>query len=100
MAEWVWEARTKAGEIKKGIIEAEDDKAVFNKLRLQNMVPMRVRKKGVIDLSFITELAYKVADKDLVIFTRQFATIIDAGHLPSLILSSIYYSLISSHITV
>jgi type IV pilus assembly protein PilC len=79
MAEWAWEARTKAGEIRKGIIEADDDKAVFSKLRIQQLIPIRVKKKGTIDLSFIAGMFTGVTDKDLVIFTRQFATIIDAG---------------------
>jgi type IV pilus assembly protein PilC len=79
MPEWVWEARSKSGEIKKGVIEAEDNNAVFSKLRLQQLIPIRVRKKGTIDLSFLLTLGSGVGDKDLVIFTRQFATIIDAG---------------------
>lgn len=79
MAEWIWEARTKSGELRKGTIEAEDDKAVFTKLRLQQLIPIRVKKKGAIDLSWLFALTSGVSDKDLVVFTRQFATIIDAG---------------------
>jgi len=79
MPEWVWEARNRSGEIRKGIIEAETDKVVFDKLRLQQLIPIRVRKKGAVDLSFLSSLFTGVSDKDLVIFTRQFATIIDAG---------------------
>jgi len=79
MAEWVWEARTKAGEIRKGVIEADDDRTVFSRLRLQQLMPIRVRKKGTVDFSFITGFFTGIGDKDLVIFVRQFATIIDAG---------------------
>ena len=79
MAEWVWEARTKAGEIRKGVIEADDDRTVFSRLRLQQLMPIRVRKKGTVDLSFFTGFFTGISDKDLVIFVRQFATIIDAG---------------------
>ena len=79
MAEWAWEARSKAGDIRKGVIEAEDDKAVFTKLRMQQLIPIRVRKKGAIDLSWLLGIGSGISDKDLVVFTRQFATIIDAG---------------------
>jgi type IV pilus assembly protein PilC len=76
MAQWVWEARTKSGELRKGTIDAPDDKTVFSKLRMQQLVPLRVRRKGL--FRFPIALG-GVSDKDLVIFTRQFATMIDAG---------------------
>jgi type IV pilus assembly protein PilC len=77
MAQWVWEARTKAGELKKGTLEAPDEKSVHSKLRMQQLVPIRVRKKGAI--SFDLAMLSGISDKDLVIFTRQFSTMIDAG---------------------
>jgi len=76
MAQWVWEARTKAGELRRGTLDAPDDKTVVSRLRMQQLVPIRVRKKGV--LSFGLPFG-GVSDKDLVVFVRQFATMIDAG---------------------
>lgn len=75
MAEFVWEARGRAGEVRKGTMEAENELAVQNKLRAQGVNPTKVRKKGEISFTFGTG----VDAKDLVKFIRQFATMIDAG---------------------
>jgi type IV pilus assembly protein PilC len=77
MAEFTWEARARSGEVRSGVMEAADAEAVNQRLRQQNLNPVRVRKKGIeIKLSFG---GGKVDVKDLVTFTRLFATMIDAG---------------------
>ncbi|MDH5491722.1 MAG: type II secretion system F family protein [Myxococcales bacterium] len=76
MAEWVWEARARTGEVRKGIIEADSADQAQSKLRAQQLSPIRIKKKG---RSFKLSLGASVTDRDLVIFTRQFATMIDAG---------------------
>jgi type IV pilus assembly protein PilC len=79
MAEFVWEARGKTGEIKKGVMEAETENTVNTRLRAQQLNPTKVKKKSAAKgFSFGTG----VGQKDLVTFTRLFATMIDAG-LPS-----------------
>ncbi len=76
MAEWVYEARTRAGEVQTGIIEADSKEAVQSRLRARQLNPVKIKKKGrQISLAFGTG----VDAKELVIFTRQFATMIDAG---------------------
>jgi len=76
MAEFAWEARTRAGEVRKGTMDADDREAVDAKLRAQNLSPVKVRKKGKdIKLSF----GSPVTEQEIVIFLRQFATMIDAG---------------------
>lgn len=76
MAEFVYEARARTGETRKGVMEAEDIEAVHNRLKAQNLSPVKVKKKPKeIKLSF----GSPVSDKELVVFTRQFATMIDAG---------------------
>ncbi|HVY46502.1 MAG TPA: type II secretion system F family protein [Minicystis sp.] len=76
MAEFVWEARGRAGEVRRGTMEAENEVAVQNRLRAQQLNPTRVKKKGAgLNLS----LGSGVEAKDLVKFVRQFATMIDAG---------------------
>jgi type IV pilus assembly protein PilC len=76
MAEFAWEARGRAGEVKKGVMEAETADAVQTRLRAQNLAPVKVKKKGkALSLSF----GSPVSEKELVIFVRQFATMIDAG---------------------
>src|SRR3954466_138139 len=76
MAEFTWEARGRSGELRKGVMEAENEDAVNNKLRQQQLNPLKVKKKrALLSLSF----GGSVNTKDLVTFTRLFATMIDAG---------------------
>ncbi|HSY23004.1 MAG TPA: type II secretion system F family protein [Polyangiaceae bacterium] len=76
MAEFVWEAKARTGELRKGSMEAESEDAVNQRLRGQQLQPTRVRKKGrALSLQF----GSGVGPKDLVTFTRLFATMIDAG---------------------
>ncbi|HEX8789562.1 MAG TPA: type II secretion system F family protein [Polyangiaceae bacterium] len=76
MAEFVWEARARTGEVRKGQMEAESEDAVNQRLRAQQLQPTKVRKKAR-QLSF--QLGTGVGQKDIVTFTRLFATMIDAG---------------------
>ncbi len=63
------------GELRKGTMEADNEAAVFARLRAQQLSPTKVSKK--LSLSF--SLGTGVSPKDLVKFIRQFATMIDAG---------------------
>ncbi len=74
---YIWEAKTKQGEVKKGEMEAGDLKAVESRLISLGMTPTKVRKKGLLDANI--SFGGGVAGKDILIFTRQFATMIDAG---------------------
>ena len=76
MAEFTWEARGRTGELRRGTMEADNEDAVNQRLRQQQLAPVRVQKKRK-----LTEFQFGtgVATKDLVTFTRLFATMIDAG---------------------
>jgi type IV pilus assembly protein PilC len=76
MAEFVWEARARTGELRKGVMEADDEAAVNARLRQQQLSPVKVKKRGRLR-DF--RLGSGVGVKDLVTFTRLFATMIDAG---------------------
>jgi type IV pilus assembly protein PilC len=76
MAEFTWEARARTGELRKGVMEADDEEAVNTRLRQQQLNPVRVRKKRA---AFSLSIGSGVGTKDLVTFTRLFATMIDAG---------------------
>jgi type IV pilus assembly protein PilC len=76
MAEFVYEARARTGETRKGVMEAENVEAVHNRLKAQNLSPVKVKKKP---REINIQIGSPVSDKELVIFTRQFATMIDAG---------------------
>jgi type IV pilus assembly protein PilC len=73
---FIWEARTRTGDVKKGVMEAESEEAVHNKLKLQQLQPVVVKKQPK-QLSI--NIGTGVSINDIVIFTRLFATMIDAG---------------------
>jgi len=74
---WVWQARTKAGELKKGEMEALDGSTVETRIRALGLAPIKVKKKPA-ELH-MPQLGSGVTGKDILIFTKQFATMIDAG---------------------
>jgi type IV pilus assembly protein PilC len=76
MAEFVWEARARTGEVRKGAMEAESEDAVNQRLRAQQLQPTKVKKKA---REFNLQIGSGVSPKDIVTFTRLFATMIDAG---------------------
>ncbi len=76
MAEFAWEARARTGEVRKGVMEADSEDAVNQRLRQQQLNPVKVKKKAK-DISIT--IGSGVTTKDLVTFTRLFATMIDAG---------------------
>ncbi|HEY5935453.1 MAG TPA: type II secretion system F family protein [Kofleriaceae bacterium] len=76
MAKFQWEAQTRLGEKKKGVMEAETADQVENRLRSDGLAVSRVKKEAAqINITF----GSGVTPKDLQIFTRQLATMIDAG---------------------
>jgi len=65
----------KKGEVVKGVLEADDEKAARQALLAQSIRAEEIKR----DWTRIEIGAGKVTNKDLVIFTRQFATMISAG---------------------
>lgn len=76
MAEFAWEARARTGEVRKGVMEADNEDAVNQRLRQQQLNPVKVKKKAK---EITITIGSGVTTKDLVTFTRLFATMIDAG---------------------
>ncbi|HEU4735099.1 MAG TPA: type II secretion system F family protein [Kofleriaceae bacterium] len=76
MAKFQWEATTRAGEKKRGAMEADTAAQVEARLRGDGLTVDRVRKDiGALQIT----IGSGVGHKDLQIFTRQLATMIDAG---------------------
>jgi type IV pilus assembly protein PilC len=74
---FLWEGKTRQGSVQKGEIAANNKEEVMALLRKQNITPVNVSAKPKeIKLSFGQP---KITDKDIVILTRQLATMIDAG---------------------
>ena len=77
MAQFIYEAKTRTGEVRTGTLEADDEAAAGVKLSQQQLTPVSVKKKG-----FEFKLpggGGSVSQKEIIIFTRQFSTMIDAG---------------------
>src|SRR5438477_8505668 len=75
---WVWEGKTKTGEVKRGEVEAADEASVQQRLRAMALTNVKIKKKPI-QISLKIPGLGGISQKDLVIFTRQFATMIDAG---------------------
>ena len=79
MPVYLWEGTTKKGEIKKGEMEAPDESAVRIQLRRQRIRLGSIKKKPKDLFENIPFLQQRVKEKDIVVFARQFATMINAG---------------------
>lgn len=78
MPVFVWEGRV-GNEIQKGELEAPNKSAVLARLRQMRIqpIPNKIKQKGsIFNLEFDIG---SVSQKDIVIFTRQLSTMIDAG---------------------
>lgn len=79
MANYTYKALDASGKQKSGTIEAANESAARSSLVRLNMKPITVRKAGGVDIMALLNKGGKVKLKDLVIFTRQLATMINAG---------------------
>ena len=79
MPVYTWEGRTRQGTTKKGVMEAASEAAVMAQLRAQMITPIGVKAKARDLLEGLKLFKAGPNTRDLVIFTRQFATMIDAG---------------------
>ncbi len=76
MAKFQWEATTRTGDKKRGTMEAETAEAVEKRISGDGLIVTRVKKEAK---QFQIVIGSGVVPKDLQIFTRQLATMIDAG---------------------
>ena len=74
---FMWEARARTGDIKKGVMEAASEEAVHNKLKMQQLSVVSVKKQPI--QITLPSIGTGVKTNDIVVFTRLFATMIDAG---------------------
>jgi type IV pilus assembly protein PilC len=76
---YIWKGKSRQGTVTKGEMEAATVEAVEAQLRGQMLTPVSVKAKPKDIGEYISFLKQKITTKELVIFTRQFATMIDAG---------------------
>ncbi len=79
MATFQWEGKARDGTVKRGTMVAESKGSVMHSLRAQSINPSRVKVKPKDISELLPFLRPRVTAKQVVIFTRQFATMIDAG---------------------
>jgi type IV pilus assembly protein PilC len=79
MPVYTWKGKTRQGTVTAGVMEAANEEAVMTQLRGQMLTPMKVKVKPKDISEYIGFLKQGITTKELVIFTRQFATMIDAG---------------------
>jgi type IV pilus assembly protein PilC len=78
MPTFVYSARSATGEMQSGQIELKDRDEVVGFLRKQRMIPLKIeQKKSALEIPAF--LGSGVSTRDIVIFTRQFATMINSG---------------------
>src|SRR5512138_40455 len=75
---WKWSGKTKSGEVRAGEMEAGDKGAVEARLRQMGIEPTKVGKKPA-EIHISIPGFGGVTTKDILIFTRQFSVMIDAG---------------------
>jgi type IV pilus assembly protein PilC len=74
---YLWEATTRAGEFRSGQLDADNEEAIRQRLTQQGLVVTKVKRKPL-EIR-LPSLGSGVGLKDLVVFTRTFSTMIDAG---------------------
>ena len=83
MALYTWEGKAPSGKTLKGEMEAVGVQQVFEALKKQKITPntQKIKEKGTgLDKELnIPGFGPKAKTKDVVVFTRQFSTMIDAG---------------------
>lgn len=82
MPKFNWEGRSKSGSVQKGVMEAANQALVEAQLKKYGFSGITIKEEGKglgKGISIPGFGAKKVQTKDLVVFTRQFATMIDSG---------------------
>jgi type IV pilus assembly protein PilC len=79
VAVYQWEGKNRSNEVQKGEMQAQNEAAVRSNLMRQQIMPTRVKKKPKDLFENVKMFQPKVKERDVILFTRQFSTMIDAG---------------------
>jgi type IV pilus assembly protein PilC len=79
MPAYVWKGVNRKGQKKKGEMDAENENFVRLTLRRQGVEPSSIKLKPKDVFENIKLFQPRITEKDIVVMTRQFATMIDAG---------------------
>ena len=76
---FLWVAETRKGKKLKGELEAANEQIALSQLKKRNLKVLKIKPKPKDLFENISFMQPKVKSKDIVVFTRQFSTMIDAG---------------------
>ncbi len=79
MPVYQWEGKGRKNQVRKGEMEAATEDAVRANLLRQGVTPDKIKKKPKDLFENVTFLQPGIKEKDIVVFARQFSTMIDAG---------------------
>ena len=79
MAVYQWVGTNKKNETRKGEMEASNESVVRSNLMRLRITPTKIKKKPKDLFENVSWLQPKVKEKDIILFARQFSTMIDAG---------------------
>jgi len=79
MPVYQWTGKNKKGKIQKGEMDVSNEEAVKARLNNQKITPIKIKVKPKDLFENIAFLQPKVKEGDIILFCRQFSTMIDAG---------------------
>ncbi len=74
-----WEGKNRNNHVQKGELEAQNEEAVRASLARMKITPTKIKKKPKDLFENVAFLQPPVKEKDVILFCRQFSTMIDAG---------------------
>ncbi len=79
MTVYIWEGKNKLGNIQKGEMDSPSEDTVRANLGRMRITPTKVKKKPKDLFENVSFLQPRVTQADIILFCRQFSTMIDAG---------------------
>src|SRR3989344_4307100 len=79
MAEFIYHAKTTVGEDQKGEVKSPDVRSAAQVLRKKGLIVISIKAKSPPIGKFLDGILNRVSFSDLVVITRQLATMISAG---------------------
>ena len=79
MPVYQWIGKNRSNKVQKGEMEAQSEEAVRASLMRQKITPSRIKQKPKDLFENVRFLQPKVKESDIILFARQFSTMIDAG---------------------
>ncbi len=76
---YLWEGKNRKNETQKGELEAANENAVRAALSRRRINPTKIKKKPKDLFENVSFLQPRVRESDIILFARQFSTMIDAG---------------------